>query len=93
MMKKTTGLAIGLSLLSAVTVANCDLTRYHWDCELNIHTKPTSAAHSLVYCGDVYGYMTTAQYDTLIRYQRANVNMSLVFNGSYIDGPCIPSGR
>ena len=92
-MKRTALLVITLSFASITTYANCDLTRYHWECDLNMHIKPTPAAHSLVYCGDAYGYVTTAQYDTLTRYYRANVSMSLTLNGSYVEGPCIPSGR
>lgn len=92
-MKCSAFLIIALCFTSITTYANCDLTRYRWECDLNMQIKPTPAAHSLVYCGNTYGYITKAQYDVLRRYQRANVNMSLTINGSYVDGPCIPSGR
>ena len=92
-MKQTILLALALSFASSGTFAHCDLTRYPWECELNMHIKPTAAAHSLVYCGDIYGYISTNQYDTMVRYQRANVNMILTLNGSYVDAPCVPYQR
>lgn len=92
-MKSKILLFILLTTTTLATYANCDLTRYRGECNINMHIKPTKYAHSLVYCGNTYGYITTAQYDTLARYQRANVNMSLTLNGDRIDGPCVPSGR
>ena len=73
--------------------ANCDITRFRWDCEQSVTIKPKSYATSLIHCGHVSMYLTKAQYDTLARYQRVNVNMSIMVDGEYLDGPCVPAGR
>lgn len=92
-MKHTILWCIALGIIQTTSHANCDLTQYPWDCDINIHIRPTATAHSLVYCGNSYGYVTKQDYDQLARYQRASVNMSLTVNDSYLTGPCVPAGR
>ncbi|MFA5960879.1 MAG: hypothetical protein WC785_10230 [Tatlockia sp.] len=90
-MKNKMGLI--LLLLPLYASANCDITRFRWECDLPIKAKSSAKAHSLVYCGNSYGYVSAKEYEILSHYRHASINMVLKINGEYIDSPCVPDER
>lgn len=82
-----------LPISAALANPNCDLTEFRWECEMPFHVRASHHASALVYCGNMFGYVTQEEYDILMRYQRADVNMILTENGEYVDSPCIPNRR
>lgn len=76
-----------------IASAECDLTRFRWECDMRLHVRPTPHASSLVYCGDAYGYVTKSQFDIIAAYNRADVNIVLELDNEYADSPCIAYRR
>ncbi len=92
-MKYLAQVAALLSLTIQPAFATCDLGHFRWDCEMQLNNRPTKSTPSLVQCGLAHGYVSHAEYDALVRFQRANVDMNLTIDDDYMDGPCIPAGR
>jgi len=81
------------TMLIKIALANCDLTKFDWDCDIPFNMRATHHHPALIYCGNTYGYVTKAQYDEMMRYQRSDVNMVLMLNDGYYDSPCLPNRR
>ena len=90
---KKLGIALWLMVFSSIAFANCDLSRFRWECDIPLKIRSSAKAHSLVYCGNSYGYVTHAEYEILSRYHRRSVNMVLKIDDEYIDSPCVPDER
>jgi len=91
---KTLTLSCLLLLMSTELLAyNCNLNRFRWGCDLPAKAHHSANHRSIVRCGAAVVYLTKREYDTLARYQRANVGMALLINGEYADSPCIPINR
>lgn len=69
--------------------AHCNLRELGEICVLPAHLRPSGAASSLVYCGNLPLYVTKAQYKLVADYQRASVELALKVNGEYLVSPCI----
>ena len=80
-----------LFLSSVVSYAGCDPTRFRWGCDMYVDVVDKRYDNFLVYCGNTRLYLSKNQFAMLERYQRANVNMHLMVNDVFFDGPCIPA--
>ena len=89
------GVLVAMGLIAWVTpaLANCDLTRFRWGCDLLADITAKPYVSSLVYCLNTPLFVSQEQYDLLLRYQRANVNMNVLLNGEFVEGPCLPGRR
>ncbi len=76
----------------ATTFANCDLTQFRWSCEIPVRDRVSQTWPSVIDCGGTNVYVTRSQYEEIMRYQRASVNMTLKVNGEYVTSPCVPAG-
>lgn len=85
--------ALILFTLPLLAWSGCNITHFCWDWEIQLHTRPTHHAHSLVYCGNIPVYVSQLDYDQMARFQRDDVNMVMTIDGEYIDSPCLPARR
>lgn len=84
---------LGVLLLIATipaTAANCDLTDFRWMCKLPIQPRATRHTPAVIDCNGTNVFVSRSEYEEIMRYQRANVNMTLKVNGEYISSPCVP---
>ena len=72
---------------------NCDITTFHWECDLPVKIEKSRSAPTQFYCGNSWGYLSKRDFARLQEYQRANINMILTINGEHVDSPCRPSYR
>lgn len=89
MTKYLLGVFLSVVSLSAIS-ANCDLTDFRWMCKLPIQPGATRHTPSVIDCDGTNVFVTRSQYEEIMRYQRASVNMTLKVNGEYIRSPCVP---
>ena len=82
---------VALILSSSFAHAGCDPTRFRWGCNMYSDVVDKSYDNNLVYCGNTRLYVSKNQFAMLARYQRAGINMHLMVNDVFFDGPCIPA--
>lgn len=85
------GMMLLITPLVAFSLINCDLTEFRWLCEIPVQAHATHHTPSVVDCDGTLVFITPSQYEVLMRYQRASVNMVLNVNGEYISSPCVPA--
>jgi hypothetical protein len=86
--------SLGILLLVAplsTSLANCDLTQFRWLCKIPVQAKASHRTPSVINCGGTPVFVNRSQYEEIMRYQRASVNMTLKVNGEYVTSPCIPA--
>ena len=91
-MLRLLGCCMGL-MISIDACSMCDLREFRDDCELTVSSVPRAKTSSLIRCGHVYGYISSADYDTLLHYQRVHMNLSLSINNAFVTAHCIPIER
>lgn len=88
------GVLLWMALLPVTyceTVPNCSLTEFRWLCRIPIQAKASRSAPSVIDCDGTKVFVSRSQYETIMRYQRASVNMTLKVNGEYVSSPCVPA--
>jgi hypothetical protein len=75
----------------AQVVSNCDLTGFRWLCKIPVQHKPRHVYTSVIDCDGTTVWVNKRQFEQIMRYQRADVNMTLRVNDEHISSPCIPA--
>ena len=94
MTKYLLGLLLSVAPFSA-SFAQCDLTsltNFRGLCDIPARDKASRRTPLLMDCGGTSMYVTYRQYEDIMRYQRASVNMALKVNGEFVTSPCVPAG-
>lgn len=92
MKKYRLGVLLLAAPISIALATNCDLTKFRWPCEMPVQPKPLRSALSVIDCDGTNVYVTKAEYEEIMRYQRASVFLSMKVNGEWISSPCVPAG-
>ena len=79
-----------LLIISSVVHAGCDPTQFRWGCSMNANVTEKAESDNLIYCGTTRLYVSKNQFEMIERYQRAGIDMHLVVNDIFYDGPCLP---
>jgi hypothetical protein len=72
-------------------VAHCDLTEFRWLCKIPVQHKPRHEFSLAVDCDGTTVWVNKRQFEHIMRYRRAGVNMTFRVNDEYISSPCVPA--
>jgi len=78
-----------LLLITNISYAGCDLTKFRWGCTIFPKVKESRANNALIYCGSSKLYVSNQQFELIRHYQDAGVRLSIMVDDVYYDGPCV----
>ena len=74
-------------------LANCDLSRFRWECELPVKSKTEGSSNYYVDCGGTPVGVTQGQHTILKRYHNRSIVTVLEYNGEVVDALCRPADK